>query len=102
MFAQCPRLSELCWSDQEVNLYPVHSRMQEHREHVATRDISRVNSIEGASGLAKPCRSPKKGQEGKEETNKRPGQAGAGEEGTGSETEVTVSTRISAFWGTKR
>jgi hypothetical protein len=60
------RLSELCRSDQEVNLYPVHSRMQEHREHVTTGDTPRVNSIQGASCLAKFGWSPKKGQERKE------------------------------------
>ena len=101
MFAQCPRPSELCWSNQEVNFYPVHSRMQEHRVHVETGDIPRVNFIEGASCLAKFCRPPKKGQEGKEANQEGPGQTGAGEGGTGSETEAAVSTRISTFWGTK-
>jgi len=96
MSAQRPHLSELCWSDQEVNLYPVRSRMQEHRGHVATGDALRDNSIEGAT-----CRSSEKGQEAKEAKEKGPGRAGAGEEGTGSETETTVSTRISTIWGRK-
>jgi len=70
-FAQCPRLSELRWSDQEVNLYPVHPRMQKHWGHVTTGDISRVNLIEGTSCVAKRRRPSEEGQEGKEEPNEK-------------------------------
>jgi len=37
-----------------------------------------------------------------EQGEEGPGQADAREDGTGPETEDTVSTRISTFWGAKR
>jgi len=91
------RYEELCWSDQEVDLYPVHIRVQEHGEHVTTGDIPRVNFIEGTSHP-----SSKAAQEGKEETNETgPGQAGTGDAESYRETETATSTQISTFWGTK-
>jgi len=74
--------------------------MQKHWGHAATRDISGVDFVKGTS---EPRRSPEEGQEVEERQGEEgPGQADAGEEGTGPETEATVSTRIPTFWGTKR
>ena len=100
ILAQCPRLPELCWSNQEGHLCPVRARVQKHWDHAATGDISGVYFIQGTS---KPPRSSEEGREGEEgQGEEGPGQAGTAEEGTGSETEATVSTRIPPFWGTKK
>jgi len=45
--AQCQHLPELCWSNQEVYVYPVHARMQKHWGHAAAGDISGVDFLKG-------------------------------------------------------
>lgn len=75
-------LSELCWPDQQVRLYSVRSRMQEHRGHATTGNITQVNFIEGASCLEKPCESSENDQEGKEASEQKQGEESTREGGT--------------------